>query len=312
MTAARRRESLWGLGGLTPLRLVRRTWTEMTNDEVFVRAAALTYYFVLALFPALLFLISVLGLFAAAGSQLRDGLFQTLARVVPPTATDMLSNALNEAIQASGGGKAAFGILAALWAASNGVVAIMQSLNVAYEVEEDRPFWKKRAVAVGLTFGLAVLILSAAALVLFGGQLAGWISQRAGLGDTFVTVWNYAQWPVVVAFMFLAFSVVYYFAPNLKQPDWHWITPGAAAGLVLWLAASFAFRTYLQFFDSYSKTYGSLGAVIILMLWLYITGLAVMIGGEVNSEIARAGDERYRRQAKLEAIDREALGRKAA
>ena len=297
--------SLWKFGGLTPLRLGQQVWKDIGEDEVSVRSAALAYYFVLAVFPAMLFLLSLLGFFAAAGTQLRETLFTTLARVLPGSASDLIHKTLDEVTRSSGAGKALLGILGALWSASSGVSAIIQCLDIAYDVQEDRPFWKQKAVAIGLTLALAILVIGALGLMLYGGDLADWMGSHIGLGHTFVVMWKIVEWPLVLAFMFVAFAVTYYFAPNLKQPEWHWITPGSTLGLVLWLVASFGFKLYLQFFNSYSKTYGSLGAVIILLLWLYITGFAILVGGEVNSVIGRATEAREKEEERHRRIETE-------
>jgi len=299
-------ESLWKFGGLTPINLVKQVWAEMNDDDVWGRAAELSYYFLLALFPMLLFLIAVLGFLASPGSELRDQLFGYVQKAMPASSADIVSKAVNEASSSAGGGKLTFGILAALWAASNGMGAISKTLNIAYDVKETRPWWKQRVVAVGLTLTLSILILVAMTLVLFGGRIGQSIAAYAGMGSAFAISWKILQWPVVLGFMLAAFSLVYYFAPNLKNPRWYWISPGAAVGLILWIAGTALFRVYLQFFNSYSKTYGSLGAVIILVLWLYISGLAVLIGGEVNSEIAHAAEERDDHQRKLAEFDRRA------
>jgi membrane protein len=198
----------------------------------------------------------------------------------------------------SSGGKISFGLLAALWAASNGMSAITESLNVAYDVEEGRPWWKTRLVAITLTVALSVLIISALLLVVAGGHIGESLGGYLGYSSAFATAWKIIQWPVVLAFMILAFALIYYFAPDLREQAWSWLTPGAAIGVALWLLVSLAFRIYLQFFDSYNKTYGSLGAVIILMLWLYFTGAAVLIGGEINSEIENAAAEQGEPDAK--------------
>jgi membrane protein len=176
--------------------------------------------------------------------------------------------------------------------------AITESLNVAYDVKESRPWWKQRLVAISLTLALSVLIVSALLLVVAGGNIAEGIANAYGFGSQFAFGWKIVQWPVVLGFMMLAFALIYYFAPDLHEQAWHWLTPGAAIGVVLWLLVSLAFRVYLHFFDSYSKTYGSLGAVIILMLWLYFTGAAVLIGGEINSEIENAAAEEGAPEAK--------------
>jgi membrane protein len=299
-----KKPSLWKFGGLTPLDMVRSLWKELSEDEVGVRSASLSYYFILALFPAMFFILSLLGLLAGPGSQLRDSLFSNLPRLLPGSASDLMRKTLMEIIGSAGAGKAAFGILGALWSAAGGILALMQSLNVAYELKEDRPTWKQYAVAIGLTTALAVLVLTALGLTVYGGKAADILGNH-GLGHTTVLAWKIVQWPVVLALMFLAFSVTYYFGPNLEKPEWHWITPGSAVGLFGWLIASFGFKIYLHFFNSYSKTYGSLGAAIILLLWLYISGYSILLGGEVNSIIGRAADAQIERSCWEEKIERE-------
>ncbi|HEX7174986.1 MAG TPA: YhjD/YihY/BrkB family envelope integrity protein [Pyrinomonadaceae bacterium] len=269
------------LGGLSWAELGKRVWREIEEDEVFGRAAQLSYYFLLALFPLLLFLTSILGLIADENGELRKSLFEYLGSVMPGEASKLVS----DVIDGSGGGKLSFGILATLWAASNGMGAILEALNVAYEVKETRPWWKARIVAIGLTFALALLILSALVLVLYGHNIAETVAGSFGLGRAFELGWKVLQWPIVLAFVLLAFALLYYFAPDLHDQDWKWVSPGAVLGVALWLIVSFAFRTYLQYFNTYSATYGSLGAVIIMMLWFYFTGLAILVGGEINSEI---------------------------
>jgi membrane protein len=284
--------SLWQLGGLTWAQLAKRVWSESNDDDIFGRAAQLSYYFLLALFPLLLFLTSLLGYFAQAGTELRGELLRYLATVVPAQASTLINETVNEVSQASGGGKLSFGLLATLWAASNGMGAICDALNVAYEVKEARPWWKVRLLAVGLTIALSVLILSALVLVLFGGHIAELIAAHLMFGSVFTTTWKILQWPLVLMFVLLAFALIYYVAPDLKaRRRWAWITPGSVLAVLLWLLVSFAFRLYLHYFDSYSATYGSLGAVIILMLWFYFTGAAVLVGGEVNSEITFAAEK---------------------
>ncbi|MGH9901935.1 MAG: YihY/virulence factor BrkB family protein [Pyrinomonadaceae bacterium] len=271
--------------------LATRVWAEMQEDEVFGRAAQLAYYFLLALFPLLLFLVSLLGYFAGENSELRADLFNYLSTVLPGEASKLVTTTIQDVTEGSGGGKLSFGILAALWAASNGMGAISEALNVAYDVKETRPWWKERLVSVGLTVALAVLIISALVLVLYGHDIAEAVAGRFGLGSVFETAWKVLQWPLVLAFVLLAFALIYYLAPSLEHTHWQYVTPGAVIGVALWILVSFGFRTYLQYFNSYSATYGSLGAVIILMLWFYLTGAAILIGGEVNSEIEHAAAE---------------------
>ncbi len=290
--------SLWRLGNLGWRELAKRVWNEVQEDEVFGRAAELSYYFLLALFPFLIFLTSVIGLVLGSGTGTRDTLFQYLARVMPPSAFQLISSTMTEVSAASSGGKVSFGILAALWAASNGLSAITTSLNVAYDLKESRPWWKQRLTSIVLTMALSILIIGALVLVVAGGHIAEWLTASYGLGPVFPTAWKIVQWPVVLACMILAFALIYYFAPDFREQSWQWLTPGAAIGVALWLLVSIGFRVYLNFFDSYSATYGSLGAVIILMLWLYFTGAAVLVGGEINSEIEHAAAQQGEPEAK--------------
>ena len=283
--------SLWKFGGLKWKELGKRVFGEIQKDDVFGRAAQLAYYFLLALFPLLLFLTSVIGLLLGSGTGLRHSLFNYLSQVLPGSAFNLVDSTIYEVTAASSGSKVTFGLLAALWAASNGMGAITQALNAAYNVTESRPWWKQRLTAVGLTLVLSVLIISALVLLLYGGRLAEHIGGSYGFGEAFVIGWKVVQWPIVLAFMLLAFALIYYLAPDLHEQSWAWVTPGSVVGVALWLLVSLSFKLYLHFFDSYSKTYGALGAVIVLMLWLYLTGAAILIGGEVNSEIENAAAE---------------------
>lgn len=290
--------SLWKLGNLGWRELAKRVWNEIQEDEVFGRAAELSYYFLLALFPFLIFITSIIGLVLGSGTGTRHTLFEYLSRVMPPSAYQLISSTMTEVSASSSGGKLSFGLLAALWAASNGLTAITTSLNAAYDLKESRPWWKQRLTAIGLTMALSVFIISALLLVVAGGGIAEWLARTYGLGPTFPLAWKILQWPVVLGCMIFAFALIYYFAPDFREQAWQWLTPGAAIGVALWLLVSIAFRVYLHFFDSYSATYGSLGAVIILMLWLYFTGAAVLIGGEINSEIEHAAAKQGEPEAK--------------
>jgi membrane protein len=267
---------------LTPLKLTQLAITKIGKDELSTRSAALSYYFILALFPMLLFLVSLVGVFAGPGSQLRDSIISGLGRLAPGSASELVHSVVNQTFKSSSGLKLAMGLLGALWAASGGMGAVVVSLNVVYRVKETRAWWKQKLTIIGLTLALAALIVVALVLVLYGGKIGQLLATQIGLSDVFRIAWKVLQWPFSFAAMFLSFSIIYYFGPNLGERKWYWVTPGAVAGVALWLVASLGFRLYLQFFNSYSATYGSLGAVIILMLWLYITGFAVLIGGELN------------------------------
>jgi membrane protein len=262
----------------------KRLVNRINQDQIFGRAAQLSYYFLLALFPLLLFLINILGYLAQQGTLFRDKLLVYVAALMPASAFLLVHNTLDEVSAASGKGKLSFGLLAALWAASNGMGAISDTLNLAYNVREKRPWWKVRLICIGLTVALAILILAALAIVLYGGTIGEALATRYGFSNLFTIVWKIVQWPIALLFVLTTFNLVYNFAPNIPGPARRWITPGAFVGVGLWLLVSFGFRLYLGFFDSYSVTYGSLGAVIILMLWFYLSGVAILIGGEVNSE----------------------------
>jgi membrane protein len=291
-------KSMWTRGGLSWVELGRRVWREIQEDDIFGGAAELSYYFLLALFPFLIFITSTIGIVIGGGTGTRHMLFDYLARIMPASAFQLIDSTMRELSQNSGGGKISFGILATLWAASNGMGAITKSLNVAYDVKESRPWWKQRLTAVILTFALSILAIVALVLVVAGGHIADGLAHAYGWGSLVPIVWRIAQWPIALFCMSLAFGLIYYLAPDLHDVSWRWLTPGAAFGVVVWLLVSFALRLYLHFFDSYSATYGSLGAVIILMLWLYLTGTAILIGGEVNSEIENAAAQKGEADAK--------------
>jgi len=280
--------SAWELGGLTWKELGRRVWREIYEGDLLTRAAALSYYFLLALFPLLLFLIAMLGYFAEAGTELRRDMLRYLSTVMPRSASTLIRTTVDEITQNTGSGKLSFGLLAALWAASYGMGAISETLNGAYGVRESRPWWKVKLTAIGLTIVIAILTITALALVLYGGDIGEALATRLGLSEAFTLAWKILQWPIVLAFVLFAFALIYFFAPDLYDQKWSWITPGSLAGVGLWLLVSFIFRLYLRYFDNYSMTYGSLGAVIILMLWFYLTGSAILIGGGVNAEIENA------------------------
>ncbi len=283
--------SLWDFQGTPPKVIMQRTFKAFVDDNLVSRAAELGYYFLFALFPMLLGASSILGLAAARASSVYVGLLNYLAIVIPQSAFQMVVDTFNQTARAASGGKIVFGIAAALWSASVGFGAIQDTANIVYKVRETRPYWQAKLEAIGVTV-LLTLIISLALATLFG---ADYVVRRVDLFQyshyfvrTEIILLRIASWSLVTALLMLLFSVIYYFAPDVKNKHWHWLTPGAAVGIFCWLAASIGLRVYLHFFNSYSATYGSLGGVIILLTWFYVTGLMLLLGAEINSEIAAA------------------------
>ncbi|HEX8354872.1 MAG TPA: YihY/virulence factor BrkB family protein, partial [Pyrinomonadaceae bacterium] len=217
--------SVWRLGGLTRRELARRVWADAYEGDLLTRAAALSYYFLLALFPLLIFLTAMLGHFAEAGTELRKNLLNYFASIAPRTASQLIRATIEEITEGAGGGKLSFGLLAALWFASFGMGAVGDTLNSAYGVRESRPWWRVRLISLGLTAALAALIISALSLVLYGGEIGEGLAGRYDLGGAFVVAWNVIQWPIVLAFVLSALALIYYYAPDLRHQRWYWITP---------------------------------------------------------------------------------------
>ena len=231
-----------------------------------------------------------------AGSGLRHKLITYLGGVMPDSALHLVVVTIDQVTNARGGGKLSIGLLVTVWAASSGLNAIAQALNAAYDVAETRPWWRVRLVSIALTVAMAVLIISALLIVLYGGRLGHLLATLVHEGHAFTVAWRILQWPIALAFVFIAFSLIYQFAPNvsaqrrgrrLPASDFRrrWLSPGVVVAVILWLLVSLGLRLYLHFFNSYSATYGSLCAVIILMLWFYLTGAAILLGGEINCEL---------------------------
>lgn len=273
----------------------QNVWARTEKDEVLGRAAQLSYFFLLALFPLLVFLITLFGYFNSAGSHLQQRMIAYLGDVMPPAALQLVVATLDEITKGRGTGKLSLGILLALWAASSGVNALAQALNSAYDVEETRPWWMVRLISLGLTIFLSVLIISALLLVLYGGQFGEALANMLQAGRAFSMIWQALQIPIALVFVLIALVMIYRFVPNagakrrgkgLLESDYRrrWFSPGIIIAILLWLLVSLGFRLYLHFFNSYSTTYGSLGALIILMLWFYLTGAAILLGGEINCE----------------------------
>jgi len=291
-------ESLWSLGGLSVKKLTNLVYRGINDDYLLDRASGLAFNFILALFPLMLFLLAVFGMFAWQSASLRSNLFTYLGQVLPPDAAQVISKTLTEVTKNAGGAKLTIGILLTLWFASGGMTSMISGLNGVYEVREGRSFVKVRLIALGLTVAISVLIFTALIAILTGDFAASYLGSHLGLGKATVIMWHILQIALALLFVILSFSLIYYYGPDLKEQHWYWITPGALIGVLLWVTASFGFRLYLHFFNSYSKTYGSLGAAMILLMWLYITGFSFLMGGEINAQIEHAAALRGHPEAK--------------
>jgi membrane protein len=281
-------ESIWTLGGLTFWELARRVVQGINQEDLIGRASELAFNFLLALFPLLLFMLAIFGLFASRSSQLQIGLLLYFADFLPPGAFHLLTEITTELATTAAGGKLTLGIVLALWFASGGISSMISTLNAAYRVRESRSWLELRVIALGLTVVISILLLTALLVVLVGGHVADWMGTKLHLMSTVVILWKGLQWIAAVFFVILSFSLIYYCGPTLGQGRWYSATPGSIFGAFLWLTASAGFRLYLHFFNSYTETYGSLGALMILLVWLYVTGLAFLIGGLINAETERA------------------------
>lgn len=265
--------------------LFRRTANEVISDNCLGLAAQLAYYFFLALFPALLFMVSLVG-FLPFGDVMST-MMSTLGRVAPGEVLTILQDQLAKISASDSGGLLTLGAAGALWSTSAGVAAIIDALNQTYDIQEARPWWKVRLLAIAMTIALAIFMVVAFVLVVAGPALAVRVAGWFGLGAAFTWTWLIVQWPVVFILVALAVAIIYYYGPDADQ-EWTWITPGSALATLLWLVISLGFRFYITRFGSYNATYGAIGGVIVLMLWFYFSGLALLVGAELNAEIEHA------------------------
>ncbi len=283
--------SMWDFEGASVVLVGKRTFRAILSDDLLSRAAEMGYYFLFALFPTLVSASSILGLAARQASHIYDKLLHYLALVVPGGAYSMVIDTFNQTAAAATTGKITIGLVAAIWSASVGFASIQDGMNTVYKVRESRPYWKARGQAILVTMLLSVMVTANLAVLLGGDLMARLVYVKVlhpslALG-TAVAV-HIVQWTLASALMVVQFSTVYYFAPDLKVKRWHWVTPGAVIGIFGWVVCSMGLRVYLHFFNSFSMTYGSLGGVIILLTWFYLTGLMLLLGAEVNSEIHAA------------------------
>ena len=284
-------KSLWGLGGLTLRELARIVMREIQVHELFERASGLAFDFLLALFPLFFILLAGFGLFASYSLQLRTDMLAYFADLLPALAFELLNRTTGELAAITSREQLTVGFVVALWLVSGGVSSIISSLNAAFRIKESRSWLKVKAIAVVLALVISILILWALCIVLVSGDFVEWIGNELQLGSFMIVLGKVLQWPTAMLFVIFSYALIYHFGPDRKGRHWHWITPGSVFAAMLWLAASVGFRAYLRFVNNYTVIFGSLGAAIILLVWLYATGLAFLIGGEINANIERAAAE---------------------
>jgi membrane protein len=265
--------------------LIKRVAKEVIGDDCLNLAAQLAYYFFLALFPALLFLVALVSFLPVEG--LLDKITGTLAQVAPGDVLTIIQGQVLKIAHDKSGGLLTLGMLGTIWSTSSGVNAIISTLNAAYDIQESRPWWKVKAIALGLTLALALFIVLSFVLVMVGPTAAEKVAAWFHLGAAFEWTWKIVQWPVVLGLVCLAMAFIYYYAPDAEQ-QWTWITPGSILATLLWMATTLAFKFYIANFTSYTATYGAIGGVIVLLLWFYVSSLAVLAGAELNAEIEHA------------------------
>lgn len=275
----------WTLAGMGPATLAKRVWHEVNNDDVWGYSAQLAYYFLFSLFPFFIFLAALLAYIPMP--DLMEQVMTLLGEFLPLTVLDMVKNNVLELVTQPRGGLLSFGMLLSLWLASSAVEAISNSLNRAYGVREARPYWKIRATATLLTIGLAVLLLASLALLIFGSEVGSWVADRIGLGSAFDVFWDVVRWPIIIFLLMFAAALIYYFSPDVEQ-EWRWITPGSVFAVLAWVGMSLLFSWYVNNFANYSVTYGTIGAVVVLLTWMYFSGFFLLVGGEINAEIEHA------------------------
>jgi membrane protein len=268
--------------------VVRRSVHEAKDDNLTDWAAALTYYAVLAVFPALVVLVALVGLFGEY-PQTTNTIFKIIDKIGPSSAIKTFRAPITGVVRNKGGAGAllGFGLVGAVWAASGYVGAFMRASNAIYEVEEGRPFWKLRPLQIGVTVLMVLGTAIVALAIVTTGPLARAIGDAVGLGATAVTIWKIAKWPVLVVIMITMFAVLYYAAPNVRLPRFRWLSPGGVVAIVIWVVASALFALYVANFGSYNSTYGTLGGVIIFLVWMWITNLSILAGAEFNAELER-------------------------
>jgi membrane protein len=262
--------------------LLKRTYHEVMKDDAQGIASQLAYYFFLALFPALLCVLAIASFFPL--QNFTDDVIRLLGPFAPREAIDVIRQEMVKIAEGNHGGLLTIGLLGAIWSSSSAMVSLIGAMNKTYDITEGRPWWKVRLIAVTLTIALAVLVVIAATLIIAGPELAEFVGRHLGLSAAFVWTWKVVQWPLAFGMVVAGIGMIYFFAPDAEQ-DWVWITPGSFIATTLWLIGSLGFRYYAVHFGNYEKTYGTVGGVILLLLWFYLSGLVIVIGSEMNAEI---------------------------
>lgn len=275
-----------GLTVRTWFGVLRRTASEFGNDSLTDLAAALTYYGVLAIFPALIALVSVLGLVGHSATQ---PLIENLGKVAPGPAKSIFTSAIEnlQRSRSTAGIVFVVALAGAFWSASGYVAAFMRASNRIYDIEEGRPFWKTIPVRLAVTIVLVVMLVASSFAVVVTGGLARQVGNLIGVGSTAVTVWDIAKWPVLLLVVSAMFAILYWASPNVKHEGFRWLTPGGVLAVVIWVLASVLFALYVTNFRSYNKTYGTLAAIVVFLVWLWISNIAVLLGAELNAELER-------------------------
>jgi len=268
---------------------LKRTLTEFSEDNITDWAAALTYYGLLSLFPALIALVSILGIFGDP-QRTTQTITDVVTQIGPDTAADTFAGPIESLTSNRGAAGVMFfvGLGAALWSASGYIGAFMRAANIVYETPEGRPFWKLRPLQLLVTFVMVALLAFVALAIVLTGPIVDAVAEPLGIGSTATTVWDIAKWPVLVAVIVLMFAILFYAAPNVRVGRFKHVLPGVLVGLFVWLVASAAFAIYVANFGSYNKTYGALGGVVVMLIWFWLTNLALLLGLELNAEIERS------------------------
>lgn len=290
-----------------PKQFFTRLYEKAFDEDIFSAGAQVGFYFMFALFPLLLFLVSLFGIVLEKAEDLRAELFVYLRQIMPGSALELVEKTLNEVVLGSSGGKLTIGFLIALWSASAGIDSVRIALNSVYKLKETRPYWKTKLGSILLTLAIALLIFIALGIIFYGSQFLSFVLGAVNLpipSPLFLSILSF----IVVAVVLVAtFALIYNFCPNHVPFAWNWITPGAIVAIILWVLFSLAFRLYLHYFDSYAKTYGSLGAIIILMLWLYLTALVILTGGAINAILNEFSKGQYKKESRDSPADNEKI-----